>query len=86
MAKNGHPAIFPHRLARDLILSWSNECDTVLDPFNGSGTTTKMAREMGRRGIGIEVNPDYCEIAANRLRQEVLFSNADSGLQEPTRC
>jgi DNA modification methylase len=44
----------------------------VLDPFNGSGTTTKMAQLMGRRGIGIEVNEEYCEIGVNRLRQRVL--------------
>jgi DNA modification methylase len=68
-----HPAIFPESLARDHILSWSNEGDTVLDPFSGSGTTIKMARLMGRKGIGIEVNPEYCEIAKERLRQKVLF-------------
>jgi DNA modification methylase len=68
-----HPAPFPEPLARDHILSWSNEGDTVLDPFSGSGTTIKMARLMGRRGVGIEVNPEYCEIAKERLRQKVLF-------------
>ena len=67
-----HPAIFPEKLARDHILSWSNPGDLVLDPFNGSGTTTKMAREAGRRAIGIEVNEEYCEIAVSRLRQGVL--------------
>lgn len=67
-----HPAIYPEALARDHILSWSNEGDIVLDPFNGSGTTTKMAREMGRRFIGIEVNPEYCEIARKRLKQQLL--------------
>jgi len=68
-----HPAIFPETIARDHILSWSNEGDVVLDLFNGSGTTSKMAREMGRRYIGIEVNPDYCKIAENRLAQQILF-------------
>ena len=68
-----HPAIFPEALARDHILSWSNEGDLVLDPFSGSGTTSKMAKLMGRRYIGIEINPEYCEIAAERLRQGVLF-------------
>ena len=68
-----HPATFPEALARDHILSWSNEGDTVLDPFSGSGTTLKMARLMGRQGIGIEIHQDYCEIAANRLRQKLLF-------------
>ena len=70
--QSSHPAPFPEALARDHILSWSNEGDIVLDPFNGSGTTTKMAQLMGRRGIGIEVNEEYCEIGVNRLRQRVL--------------
>jgi len=67
-----HPAIFPEALARDHILSWSNENDIVLDPFSGSGTTAKMARLMGRQFIGIEINPEYCEIAAKRLAQRVF--------------
>jgi DNA modification methylase len=67
-----HPAIFPEALARDHILSWSNEGDIVLDPFSGSGTTAKMAKLNGRRFIGIEVNPKYCEIAEKRLSQCVL--------------
>jgi DNA modification methylase len=69
----GHPAIFPESLARDHILSWSNPGDVVLDPFAGSGTTLKMAKETGRRGIGIEINQDYCDIAVKRLAQGVLF-------------
>ena len=69
----GHEAVFPEKLARDHILSWSNEGDTVLDPFSGSGTTAKMARLMGRKAIGIEVNQEYCDIAVERLRQRVLF-------------
>lgn len=68
-----HPAIFPESLARDHIISWSNPDDTVLDPFNGSGTTQKMARQEGRKSIGIEISEDYCRIAAERLRQKVLF-------------
>lgn len=68
-----HPATFSQSLARDHILSWSNEGDIVLDPFSGSGTTAKMARLMGRQAIGIEVNQEYCDIAVERLRQRVLF-------------
>lgn len=68
-----HPAIFPEDLARDHILSWSNEGDIVLDPFSGSGTTAKMARELGRHYIGIEVNPEYVEISRKRLEQKLLF-------------
>jgi DNA modification methylase len=67
-----HPAYFPEALARDHILSWSNEGDIVLDPFSGSGTTAKMAKHNGRRYIGIEINPEYCEIAAKRLEQQVF--------------
>lgn len=68
-----HPAPFPEALARDHILSWSNEGDVVLDPFSGSGTTAKMAKHNGRRFIGIEVNPEYVEISQQRLAQGVLF-------------
>ena len=68
-----HPAIFPEAIARDHILSWSNEGDIVLDPFSGSGTTAKMAKHNGRRFIGIEVNPEYVEISEKRLEQGVLF-------------
>jgi len=70
--KTNHPAMFPEKLARDHITSWSNEGDTILDPFNGSGTTTKMARKLGRKGIGIEINEEYCEIAVKRLEQRLL--------------
>jgi site-specific DNA-methyltransferase (adenine-specific) len=70
--RQDHPAPFPDELARDHILSWSNESDVVLDPFSGSGTTAKMAREAGRRFIGIEVNPEYVEISRKRLAQQLL--------------
>jgi len=68
-----HPAVFPEKLARDHIVSWSNEGDTVFDPFSGSGTTCKMAKHNGRKAIGIEINKEYCEIAVQRLSQGVLF-------------
>ena len=71
--ETNHPATFPESLARDHILSWSNEGDIVLDPFSGSGTTAKMAKHNGRQYIGIEVNPEYVEISLKRLEQGVLF-------------
>jgi DNA modification methylase len=71
--RSDHPAPFPEALARDHILSWSNEGDVVLDPFSGSGTTARMAKDNGRRFIGIELNPEYVEISKKRLEQGVLF-------------
>jgi len=64
---DGHPAPFPLGLARDHILSWSNEGDVVLDPFAGSGTTCLAARDAGRRYVGIEINAEYVEIINRRL-------------------
>jgi hypothetical protein len=62
-----HPAVFPEDLARDHILSWSNPGDLVLDPFAGSGTTLKMAKEAGRNWLGIEISPEYCRLAEKRV-------------------
>jgi DNA modification methylase len=62
-----HPAMFPEKLAHDHIISWSNECDTVFDPFTGSGTTGKMAVSLGRSFIGFELDPDYFAIAQKRI-------------------
>jgi len=56
-----HPAVFPEALARDHILSWSNPGDVVLDPFAGSGTTLKMAKQLDRRFVGIELSFEYVE-------------------------
>jgi site-specific DNA-methyltransferase (adenine-specific) len=49
------------------------EGGVVLDPFLGSGTTLLAARQEGRRGVGIEINPKYCDVAIERLRQKTLF-------------
>ncbi|MGK7928265.1 MAG: site-specific DNA-methyltransferase [Spirulina sp.] len=62
-----HPAPFPCQLARDHIISWSNQNDIILDPMCGSGTTCKAARELGRKFVGIDISEEYCEIARNRI-------------------
>lgn len=64
-----HPAPFPIQLATDHIVSWSNENDTVLDCFMGSGTTGVACVNTKRNFIGIELDDTYFEIAKNRIEQ-----------------
>ena len=64
-----HPATFPQQLAHDHIISWSNEGDTILDPFMGSGTTGVACMNLGRNFIGIEKDDKYFEIAKERIDQ-----------------
>ena len=66
-----HPAVFPEQLANDHIISWSNEGNTVFDPFMGSGTTGKMAVLNNRKFIGIELDNTYFEIAKERINKAV---------------
>lgn len=68
----GHIAPFPIELARRVLDLFSIEGDTVLDPFSGTGTVLRVAKDTHRHAIGIEIEPKYCEIAVKRLRQEVL--------------
>ena len=65
--KTAHTAVFPEQLAKDHIISWSNEGDIILDPFMGSGTTAKVAIETNRNFIGFEISKDYCDIANERI-------------------
>lgn len=66
--KVGHPAPFPIELPRRLIKLYSYLDDVIFDPFLGSGTTAVAARALGRRCIGVEVDPTYCRLAAERCR------------------
>jgi site-specific DNA-methyltransferase (adenine-specific) len=72
-----HPTQKPEWLMRALITLHSRPGDVVLDPFVGSGTTLRAAKDLGRRAIGIEINERYCELAARRLGQDV-FDLAES--------
>jgi site-specific DNA-methyltransferase (adenine-specific) len=62
-----HPAIFPEKLCRDHILTWSDPGDLVYDPFMGSGTTAKMAKLNKRNYLGSEISSEYCKIIDERL-------------------
>jgi len=74
-----HPAPFPLELATRLVRMFSFSGDTVLDPFCGSGTTMVAAFRTGRNSIGIEIDPEYCRMAARYLKAENtdLFASAD---------
>lgn len=73
---HNHPAIFPEKLAEDHIISWSNEGDTVLDIFGGSGTTAKMAALNNRKFIHIDISETYTkEVASIRLSENSIQHN-----------
>ncbi len=67
-----HPAIFPEKLVRDQIITWTNEGDLIYDPFMGSGTTAKISQLLNREWIGSEISKEYINIAERRLEQYLL--------------
>lgn len=67
-----HPTQKPEPLIRHLMQTTTRPDDLILDPFLGSGTTLRAAKDLGRKAIGIEIDERYCEIAARRMAQEVL--------------
>lgn len=66
-----HPAVFPYEIPYRHILSWSNENDTVLDPFMGSGTTGVACKNTNRNFIGIEMNTNYFKLAQHKLNNNI---------------
>ena len=64
----GHNATFPEELVERCIKAFTDEGDIVLDPFNGTGTTTKVANDLNRKYIGIDLSKEYCNIAMKRLK------------------
>ena len=74
-----HPTQKPVKLIEKIIRVSSDKERIILDPFLGSGTTAVAAKRLGRKYIGIEINPDYCRIAEERLAQEELFVQEDKG-------
>jgi len=68
-----HPTQKPLKVMKWCIGHAPAAATTILDPYMGSGTTLRAAKDLGRQAIGIEIDEAYCEIAANRMAQEVLF-------------
>lgn len=78
--KHLHPTAKPLGLMTWCIRT-SGECETVIDPFMGSGTTLRAAKDLGVKAVGIEIEERYCEIAARRLAQEVFDFDEKGGIQ-----
>ena len=74
--RQNHPTQKPEGLAERMILASSNVNSLVLDPFLGSGTTLRVCQQLGRNGVGIEINPDYVEMSRERLKRD--FTGFDS--------
>ncbi|NJO07200.1 MAG: site-specific DNA-methyltransferase [Chloroflexaceae bacterium] len=66
-SNRNHSAVFPRELPAWFIKLFTQEGDRVLDPFAGSGTTCDVARELGRHSVGIELLPEHCELAREKL-------------------
>ena len=73
--KTNHPAVMPEKLARDLIYSYSNENDIVLDPYMGSGTTAKMCHNLKRNFVGCELDKEYFDKAMQRINNHINQQN-----------
>jgi site-specific DNA-methyltransferase (adenine-specific) len=67
-----HPGYTPYPIMRKAVELLSECGDVIVEPFSGTGTTLRAAKDTGRKAIGIEINERYCEIAAKRLAQRVL--------------
>ena len=68
MHKFDHPAMFPEELANRVLQLFSFKGDVVLDPFAGVGTTCLSAFKLQRPDLGIDISPEYCQVAEDRLR------------------
>lgn len=68
-----HPTQKPVALMEWVLKNYSNDGDIILDCFSGSGSTLVASQKLGRKFIGIEIDNDYCEIARQRLRQQILI-------------
>jgi len=79
---DNHPCIKPLPFITWLVNRASDEGETVLDPFMGSGTTLRAAKTLKRKSIGVELEEKYCEIAARRLARGDNFDNIKIGMEK----
>ena len=80
-----HPTQKPEALFERIILASSNEGDTVLDPFVGSGTSLRVCQQTKRNGIGIDINPDYIAMTRERLSEDFFsFDSFDERIKRDT--
>ena len=80
MKKYKHDAMFPEELVKRLLKLFSYKNDIVLDPFNGAGTTTKVAKQLNRKFIGIDISEEYCKTAEDRLNDCFNMSKKEKDL------
>ena len=85
--KQSHPAVFPEQLAEDQIRTWTNPGDLVLDPMVGSGTTCSEAARLDRAYVGIDISPEYLQIAKRNIEYQegagpVLEDDSEARLEE----
>jgi len=73
MKEFDHPAMFPEELVQRALQLFSFEKDIILDPFNGAGTTTSVAKKLNRRYLGIDISEKYCKTAQNRILKTLLL-------------
>lgn len=78
---DGHPAPMPYSMAADHIQTWTTPGETILDPFMGSGTTGVACAKLGRKFIGIEIEPKYFDIACRRI--EEAYRQPDFFIEKP---
>ncbi len=78
-----HPNQKPLSTIARMIAAYSQEGDVVLDPFMGSGTTLVAAKNLGRQAIGIEIEPEYCDVASARLAQELFNFEGETRKADP---
>jgi DNA modification methylase len=67
MKKYNHPAMFPEELVERVLKLFSYQGDVVLDPFNGVGTTTVVAKKLKRKYVGIDISEEYCKVSEKRI-------------------